>query len=348
LSLVEPVVPHSSTIRCAALIAVFLVAGFLLPSGAAAHTIQITGVSVKIENNKTNVLVLAHTPLLAGADPMLAIPQRLHLLLGGKPFVPHNAKIEPDKQLDLVTWTAEQDGAPSSVQMESPIFPDRPEDTTVLLVYRDGKMVDRATLTPANPTALAGETNLAVVQRFIVMGIRHIFTGPDHMMFVLGLILVGGTLRQLFTVVTAFTIAHSITLTLTVLGVSSMAPRFVEPIIALSIAAVGLENILRIGAYNEVRAWMAFSFGFFHGFGFAGALAEVGLPRQALAWSLGSFNIGVEIAQACIVLVTVPTLAYINRKNPSFGAKLVKGASGVILLAGLIWFVERVASYHYF
>jgi hydrogenase/urease accessory protein HupE len=228
------------------------------------------------------------------------------------------------------------------------MFPDKPDDTTVLLVYRNGALVDRATLTPANPTALTGETNWAVVQRFVHMGILHIFTGPDHMMFVLGLILVGGTLRQLFTVVTAFTIAHSITLTLTVLGISSMAPRFVEPIIALSIAAVGLENLLRWGAYNEVRAWMAFSFGFFHGFGFAGALAEVGLPRQALAWSLASFNVGVEIAQASIVLVTVPTLAYVNRRYPEFGSKLVKAASAIIMLAGLIWFVERVASYHYF
>lgn len=326
----------------------FLIALLFGAAPAAAHVIQITGVAVKIENNRTSVTVIAHVPLLHGADPLVAIPERLHLRLGGTPFHPKNAKVTTDPQLDLITWTAEEDRAPSSVQIDSPVFPAQLDDTTVVLVYRDGKLVDRAAVTPMKPTALLGENHTAVVGRFIDMGIRHIFTGPDHILFVLGLILVGGTLRQLFTVVTAFTIAHSITLSLTVLGISSMAPRFVEPIIALSIVAVGIENLLRLGAYQEVRAWMAFSFGFFHGFGFAGALAEVGLPRQALAWSLASFNVGVEIAQACIVLLTVPALGYICRRDPGFGGKMVKVASAVIALAGGFWFVERVSGYHYF
>ncbi len=315
---------------------------------ASAHSVQITGVSVKIENNKANVLVLVHNPLLNGADPKVAIPQRLKLRLGGKPFQPTNVKIENDPKLDLTTWTAEQEGTPSSVQVDSPVFPEVEADTTVVLVYRDGVQVDRATLTPSHPQAVVGEDHFTVVIRFIQMGIMHIFSGPDHILFVMGLILVGGTLRQLFTVVTAFTIAHSITLTLTVLGVSSMAPRFVEPVIALSIVAVGVENLLKLGSYQEIRAWMAFSFGFFHGFGFAGALAEVGLPKQALAWSLASFNVGVEIAQATIVLATIPTLNYISRRNPVLGGRLVKVASVGIALAGAVWFVERVASYHYF
>lgn len=313
-----------------------------------AHSVQITGVSVKIENNQTHVLVLVHNPLLNGADPKVAIPQRLKLRLGGKPFQPTNVKIENDPKLDLTTWTADQAGTPPSVQMDAPVFPEVEADTTVVLVYRDGALVDRATLTTAHPQALVGEDHLSVVIRFIQMGIMHIFTGPDHILFVMGLILVGGTLRQLFTVVTAFTIAHSITLTLTVLGVSSMQPRFVEPIIALSIVAVGIENLLRLGAYQEIRAWMAFSFGFFHGFGFAGALSEVGLPKQALAWSLASFNVGVEIAQATIVLATIPTLNYINRRNPVLGGRLIKVASAGIAVAGAVWFVERVMSYHYF
>lgn len=334
----------SSTARVGALLLLLglgVVAAF-------AHTIQITGVKVEIENDQTTVSVVAHLPLLKGVDPHTSIPPRIHLLLGGKPFQPEGATVDWDRDLDLVTWKGHQRGTASSVKFESPIFPDQADDTTVILVYRDGKLVDRSALTPSHPSAIIGENSYAVILRFIEEGISHIFNGPDHILFVLGLIIVGGKVRQLLSVVTAFTIAHSITLSLTALGISSLAPRYVEPLIALSIVAVGVENLIRKGADAELRVWIAFGFGFFHGFGFAGALAEVGLPRQALAWSLASFNIGVEIAQACIVLLTVPLLEFLRRRNQDWSFMVVRAGSAIIAAAGVFWFVERVISYKYF
>ena len=142
--------------------------------------------------------------------------------------------------------------------------------------------------------------------------------------------------------ITAFTVSHSLTLTITALQIGSLPARVVEPIIALSIFAVGIENLWPRSVHFERRVWFAFGFGFFHGFGFAGALAEAGLPRQAIAWSLAAFNIGVEIGQACIVLVAVPVLRLLERYNPGFSNIVIRCASVCIAGAGVIWFIERV------
>lgn len=297
---------------------------------------------MRIEAGRTSVSVVAHVPLLGGADPQTAIAKRLRVRLDGQPFVPQNISVTRDETNDTVTWTGQEQRAPGAVFFESPIFPDQRDDTTVVLVYRNGELAGRAMLDPGRPRALVGESLPTVIRRFVEQGVIHIFTGLDHVLFVLGLILVGGSLKRLFAVVTAFTLAHSLTLSLTVLGYSSLSPRLVEPVIALSIIAVGIENLLRRKADFELRVWLAFGFGFFHGFGFAGALVEVGLPRQALGWSLASFNVGVEIAQACIVLTAVPLLNLLHRRNPARGELLTKYASMLITAAGVVWFLQRV------
>jgi len=310
---------------------------------ASAHTLQITGVSVRIEGNSTTVQVVAHLPILGGADPAIELPRRLQLSLGGTLFRATTSSLTRDAENDTVTWTGREDRTAGSVTMLAPIFPDHAEDSTLVLVYRDGEVVDKTMLNPSHPSAIVGENTVAVIRRFIEMGIFHILTGADHIFFLLGLILAGGTVRRLLGIVTAFTVAHSITLTLTVLGIASLSPRLVEPIIALSIVVVGLENLFRRSRDNaELRVWLAFGFGFFHGFGFAGSLAEVGLNRQALGWSLASFNVGVEIGQACILAIVLPLLALIRRKSESAANLVTKFASIVIAIAGAVWFVARV------
>jgi hydrogenase/urease accessory protein HupE len=179
------------------------------------------------------------------------------------------------------------------------------------------------------------------------MGVLHILSGPDHILFVLGLILAGGTLRQLIGLLTAFTLAHSITLSLTALGIASLSPRIVEPVIALSIVAVALENLLRRngerpGADYRIRISLAFGFGFFHGFGFAGALTEAGLPQQAIGWSLAAFNLGVELGQGTILLAVLPMLHAIARYSPTGRQRTTRYASIAIAIAGAVWFVERI------
>jgi len=251
---------------------------FWLALPAAAHVIQITGVTIRTDSSSTTVAITAHLPLLARTDPAVELPRRLRLRLDDAYFRPITTSLTRDPGGDTLTWEATEQRPAGSFKLEAPIFPDVPGDTTVVAVYRDGKLIDRAALTPQHPDAVLGENTTAVIRRFIEMGIAHILSGPDHILFVLGLILAGGSFRRLLAIVSAFTLAHSITLSCTALGVASLSPRIVEPMIAFSILVVGVENLLTGKPKFNHRVAMAFGFGFFHGFGFAGALTESGLP----------------------------------------------------------------------
>jgi hydrogenase/urease accessory protein HupE len=171
------------------------------------------------------------------------------------------------------------------------------------------------------------------------LGIEHILTGADHLVFLLGLILVGGRARSLIGVVTAFTVAHSITLALAALGVFVPSPRLVEPAIALSIAYVGIENLF---VEDASRRWrITFPFGLIHGFGFAGALREIALPRAQVPVALVPFNLGVEIGQLAVLSVALPFVLTI-RRAPWFGDRGVRALSIAIALGGGVLFVARL------
>jgi hydrogenase/urease accessory protein HupE len=171
------------------------------------------------------------------------------------------------------------------------------------------------------------------------MGIEHILTGYDHLVFLLGLVLIGGRLRSLLAVVTAFTLAHSITLGLAALGLVTLSPRLVEPAIALSIVYVGVENFLVTSA--EKRWRITFPFGLIHGFGFAGALAEISLPRAKVPLALLLFNLGVEAGQLAVLALLLPLLAWL-RGQAWFATRGTRVISGGIVAAGLWWFAARV------
>jgi hydrogenase/urease accessory protein HupE len=173
---------------------------------------------------------------------------------------------------------------------------------------------------------------------FFPMGIEHILTGYDHLVFLLGLVIVGGRWRSLLMVVTAFTLAHSITLALAALGVWAPSPRIVEPAIALSIAYVGVENFF---VKNAEKRWrITFPFGLIHGFGFAGALQEVAMPKADVPYALVLFNVGVEAGQLAVLALVLP-LIYLLRKRAWFRDQGVKVISGAIAVAGVVWFVSR-------
>jgi hydrogenase/urease accessory protein HupE len=312
------------------------------PAAGWAHTLPVTGVVVHCGPETTSISVTVHLPLLEGADPAAAIPPRLHIRLDGDAFRPGHVELQRDPQNDTVTWSAEEDRPARTVAVDAPIFPDHPEDTTVVLLYRGEDLTGRMLLTPAHPSGVSGEGLLDIVRRFAVMGVLHILSGPDHILFLLGLVLAGGTLRQLIGLVTAFTVAHSITLSLTALGIASLSPRIVEPVIAFSIVVVGLENLWRRGANYRVRIGLAFGFGFFHGFGFAGALTEAGLPRQAIGWSLAAFNLGVEAGQGCILLAVLPLLHWIESTSSAARQLTTRWVSIAIAMAGAMWFVARI------
>lgn len=176
---------------------------------------------------------------------------------------------------------------------------------------------------------------------FVKLGIYHILSGYDHLLFLLSLLMLGGGLSYLLKVVTAFTLAHSITLSLAVLNVIALAPRLVESGIALSIAYVAAENLLRRDLTRlQQRRWLiTFAFGLVHGLGFASILKSLGIPKASLALSLVSFNLGVEIGQIGFVLAVFGLLLLLRRWP--WEATVRRAISLGAVAAGLYWFIQR-------
>jgi hypothetical protein len=179
----------------------------------------------------------------------------------------------------------------------------------------------------------------SVMGPMLWMGMVHILGGFDHLVFLFGLLLVGGSLRGLVATITAFTLAHSITIAMAVLGVWSASPSLIEPAIALSVAYVGVENFF---VKSADRRWLiTFPLGLVHGFGFAGALGGLAVPKDQLLSALVAFNVGVELGQLAVLSVVLPLLLW-ARRRPWFRLYGVRGLSAVVVLLGLGWFALRV------
>lgn len=247
---------------------------------------------------------------------------------------------------------------PARVAVHAVIFPYDPVHQTFVNVYEEGQLRQQNILTADDPELqyYAGTTQgrLAVVRTFVASGIEHILIGPDHVLFLVGLMLLGGTFRHLALIVTAFTLGHSITLSLAALDIVSPPARFIEPLIALTIVVVGTDNLFVLqdrrraraeganATSRDARPLFAGFFGLVHGFGFASVLKEFGLPRDALAWSLVSFNLGVEVGQLVIVVVVAVALALAGRERPALAAAVARVGSIGVILAGTYWFVDRL------
>jgi hypothetical protein len=191
----------------------------------------------------------------------------------------------------------------------------------------------------ARQTRVRVEAGPTGVTSFLVLGVEHILTGWDHLLFLLVLLLRGGGWLSLAKIITAFTVAHSVTLALAVLDVVRLPDRLVEGVIALSIAVVAAENLFLHPVV--ARRWLvSFAFGLVHGFGFSSALRELGLPTQGLLLSLFGFNAGVEVGQALVVAVAVPALMLVRRTR--WEPRLVWSSSLAILLVGVVLFLERM------
>lgn len=173
---------------------------------------------------------------------------------------------------------------------------------------------------------------------FTRLGIQHILVGFDHLLFLLALVLRGGNAWSLLKIVTAFTIAHSITLGLAAFDLIVLPARLVEGAIALSIAYVAAENLFAKQPTSH-RWAVSFAFGLVHGIGFSSVLRDLGLPQDGLIWALLGFNLGVEAGQAVAVLAALPLLLYLKRTR--FEARTVMAVSVLVLVVGLALFVER-------
>jgi len=218
-----------------------------------------------------------------------------------------------------------------------------------IVLIGEGANVPQALLDARNTTVTLSTPApllLSTMQRYLVAGIEHIFLGYDHIAFLVGVVLWARRLVPVIKIVTAFTIAHSITLSLAALNIIVLPGVVVEPAIAASIVFVAMENFFSRDIDSRWR--VTFAFGLIHGFGFASALREFGLPANAVVPALAAFNIGVEVGQVAIVSIVVPALIVLDRLMATDGAKPVRAASLVyalsllISLLGSYWLLTRL------
>ena len=270
--------------------------------------------------------------------------------------------VVPERQSVRLAFTI-ADAPPGHTAIHAHVFPYDPIHQSFINLYEDDELTLQAILDASRQRVeyYGGSTQgrLAVIRTFVLSGIEHIMIGPDHILFLIGLLLLGGTLAKLALIVTAFTIGHSITLSLAALDILSPPARFIEPLIALTIVVVGADNLLVLRATKrdsapsaalgpsappaaDIRAWLAVAFGLIHGFGFAYVLKEFGLPQAALGWSLFAFNLGVEIGQLLIVFVVAGSLLLVRRKREGAARGIAYLGSIAVILAGVYWFIERV------
>ena len=288
--------------------------------------------------------------------------QRLHIASaeGACTLQPGEQLIDnhTDGAYSVLRFTASCPGttAPASLDIGYTLFADLdPQHKGLLRLTHDGE-TQTAIFDPDSPRqtlSMAAPDRLAQFGAYVKHGIWHIWIGTDHILFLLSLLLPAvllpglreqqASLRAAFfdvlKVVTAFTLAHSITLTLASLSLISLPSRWVESAIAASVVLAALNNLFPL--FRGRRPVAAFVFGLIHGFGFASVLRDLGLPQSALVSSLFGFNVGVEIGQLAIVAVFLP-LAWWLRKS-WFYRQLFTWGSLAIALVAAIWLVERIA-----
>ena len=335
---------------------------------AVAHPVPFSYLDVRIEPDAIELTLVAHmfdiahelgidppdrvldpSVLISKGDAVLALLRgRLQITAGGHVLSEGTwsaAEPLPDRQ--SVRWHARYPitSAPGSVTVTATLFPYDPAHQTFLNFYEGGALTSQAILDRSHPQLeyFVGDRQgvFAVIRKFVPAGIHHILVGPDHLLFLVGLLLLGGSIRRLLLVVSAFTAAHSITLSLAALNVITPPARLIEPAIALSIVYVGVDNLM-VGRGRDVRAWIAFAFGFIHGFGFANVLREMNLPSRALGWSLFSFNVGVEIGQLLVVVVVASVLIALRSRDEAAGRRLAFAGSLAVIVLGAFWFIQRV------
>ena len=273
---------------------------------------------------------------------------RLEFFRDGRPVPWTLATVKPVAGQDAVEigWTTASTGTTGKLTIAAHLFPYDANHQTFINVYEAGALARQEVLGERR-TAVDFYTGtrqglLAVFTTFTGSGIHHIAIGPDHILFIIGLLLLGGSVPRLLGIVTAFTLGHSVTLALATLQIVDPPTRIIEPAIALSIVYVGADNLLTGTSGRDVRAWVALLFGLIHGFGFASVLRDSGLPNRALGVSLFSFNLGVEIGQAMIVLVVATAMSLLRKKNAVVARRVATVGSVGVMIAGAFWFVQRV------
>ena len=287
----------------------------------------------------------------------------LELATDGKPAA---LKFERELQVDqlanggyaVLRFTASLAARPQSVDVDYRVFFDDDPLHRGLFLLEQGERAQQAVFSPVCQRLrfeLASPRPWREFGRFVTEGVWHIWTGYDHVLFLLVLLLPSVLRRQaghwvpvddargaawnVVRIVTAFTVAHSITLSLAALGVVRLPSRLVETVIAGSIVVAALNNLRPM---VTAKTWgIAFGFGLIHGFGFATVLAELGLNRASLVRALVGFNLGVEAGQLVVVGAFLP-VAYALHRRPIYRSLVLRGGSVAVALLAAWWMIERL------
>lgn len=271
------------------------------------------------------------------------INSRLKIYADGSPLEGKlnqiNVKEVKNRPFSVLDLTYSMNGKPENLLIDYNIFSDDsdPSHANFTTVKMDKKQEEFLFTYEVREQKIGEVTFLHKTKQFLVLGIKHIFTGYDHILFVISLIIGAKTIKQIFTLATAFTIAHSVTLVLATLKIVNLPTNIVKSGIALSIIYVALQNIFNKD--SKKHPLIAFGFGLIHGFGFAGLLSEMRLESGGLATSLLFFNIGIEIGQIIIISIMFPLLIYIKKRQ--YTKWLIPGTSVGVLMFGLLWFFQR-------
>lgn len=333
-----------------------------LPGLAAAHsggttgmaTIHVAGETVRYDLTLPDVppgpladrMQLGRPDATPDYRPLVeALSDRIRIRAGGRDCTPAEGKVTPPTAAALsltgsVTFRCPDTVRRLEIQDDLPDVLGADHHTIALIVWPGGthSVAFGAESRHAELAIGADAPGMKGAGSFFVLGIEHILTGYDHLLFLLVLILRGRDLLQLLKIVTAFTLAHTVTLGLAAYDVVTLPGALVEAVIALSIAYVAAENLFPRFAIS--RRWaVSFLFGLVHGFGFSSVLKEIGLPKENLLLSLLNFNLGVEAGQAAMVVAALPLLLYI-RKRP-WEQRFTVAVSAAVLVVGLALFVER-------
>ncbi|MFP6627193.1 MAG: HupE/UreJ family protein [Deltaproteobacteria bacterium] len=303
----------------------------------AAHLIPDTGPAMAGRLGRQQVVAMEGR-LLAWLDRTLRVSSN------DRPCTPTIAElVGPDYNDDLeITLSLSCPGPVHRLRVEFRIFDHYLDDFENVVSLSAGGQSLGYVFNAENRTLIwngedGPETATASTAQFFRLGLSHIGSGYDHLLFLLALLLLGGTLKRLAAIVTAFTVAHSLTLAISVLGLLSLPSAPVEVIIALSIVYVAAENLLR--TRNDHRWAITFAFGLIHGFAFAGVLGQAGLAPGGLLWPLLGFNAGVEAGQLIVVGAALPLLAWLSHSRHDL--RLRRAFSWAILAVGMGWAVER-------
>ena len=323
-------------------------------STAWAHDPGLSSANVDLGNERINVVLTFNQRDIANiaAQAHDVLDRVVLVQLDGATITPSHATASTDLNNNVeFQYTFLRPAATHDLTVHSLLLKDLPFGHRQAFTVRDadGGELTRLLLSAKDDTGQIALQNMESGQSgqegffgFLLLGIRHILTGYDHLLFLFGLLVMCRTGRTAALLITCFTAAHSLTLALSTLGLVNLPSRFVEAAIAASILYVGVENILRRDRQIRGRALLTFAFGLIHGLGFASVLREMGVANSGSAAiiPLVAFNSGVELGQLSVAAIILP-VAWCLRRNDSFRRVGVPALSLAVALAGGYWLLDR-------